>query len=139
MQNATRVSDHAITNDAFTLARTHTAQINAATPVSLPSPSRIETGYRPCDTPQEKESPGVPLSPKGPGTGQELRETLSQPTRSLRAYRCDQDLYVVIIRCRTGLSSNRPPVLMPIISSSIHIYLSYLHQLCPSMWTSPRH
>ncbi|GLA19614.1 hypothetical protein AnigIFM62618_007729 [Aspergillus niger] len=93
LQNATRVSDHAITNDAFTLARPHTAQINAATPVSLPSPSPIETGYRPSDTPQENlESPGFPLSPKGPGTGQELRDTLSQPTRSLRVYRCDQDL-----------------------------------------------
>ncbi|GLA93201.1 hypothetical protein AtubIFM57143_010546 [Aspergillus tubingensis] len=90
LQTATRVNNHAVTNDDFTPAQI--LQINAATPVSLPSPSPIETGSRLSVTFQGKDSPGFPLSPRGPRTGQELRETVGHPTQSLRAYRCDQDL-----------------------------------------------
>lgn len=100
LQTATRVNNHAVTNDDFTPAQI--LQINAATPVSLPSPSPIETGSRLSVTLQGKDSPGFPLSPRGPRTGQELRETVGHPTQSLRAYRCDQDLYVVPMQYPTG-------------------------------------
>ncbi|BCS02719.1 uncharacterized protein AKAW2_60983A [Aspergillus luchuensis] len=90
LQTAARVNNHAMTNDEFTPAQI--LQINAATPVSLPSPSPIETGSRPSDTLQSKDSPEFPLSPRGRRTGQESRGTVGHPTRSLRAYRCDQDL-----------------------------------------------
>ncbi|PYH70926.1 Zn(II)2Cys6 transcription factor [Aspergillus vadensis CBS 113365] len=90
LQTATGVYNHAMTNDDFTPAQI--LQINAATPDSLPSPSPNETGSRLSNTLQRKDSPGFPLSPRGPRTGQELRETVRHPTRSLRAYRCDQDL-----------------------------------------------
>ncbi|GKZ34135.1 hypothetical protein AbraIFM66950_004316 [Aspergillus brasiliensis] len=93
LQHTSRVSDNSILNDAYTPAPPHTSQINAATPVSLPFPTPIETGSRPSDTLQGKDSSGFPSShTRGPRTGQEFRETVRHPTRSLRAYRCDQDL-----------------------------------------------
>ncbi|OJZ85134.1 hypothetical protein ASPFODRAFT_47691 [Aspergillus luchuensis CBS 106.47] len=90
LQTATKANNQAVTNDDLTPAQI--LQINAATPVSLPSPSPIETGSRLSDTLQGKDSPEFPLSPRGRRTGQELRGTVGHPTRSLRAYRCDQDL-----------------------------------------------
>ncbi|PWY75689.1 Zn(II)2Cys6 transcription factor [Aspergillus eucalypticola CBS 122712] len=90
LQTATKVNNHAVTNYEFTPAQI--LQINAATPVSLSSPSPIETGPRLSDTLQGKDSLGFPSSPRGPRTGQGLRETVGHPTQSLRAYRCDQDL-----------------------------------------------
>ncbi|GKZ24387.1 hypothetical protein AbraIFM66951_001317 [Aspergillus brasiliensis] len=93
LRNATRISDNPFTNDAYTPAPPHTLQTTAATPVSLLSPSPIETGSRPSDTLQGKDSSGFPSShTRGPRTGQEFRETVRHPTQSLRAYRCDQDL-----------------------------------------------
>lgn len=100
LQTATKANNQAVTNDDLTPAQI--LQINAATPVSLPSPSPIETGSRLSDTLRGKDSPGFPLSPRGPRTGQEFRETVGHPTRSLRAYRCDQDLYVVPMQYPTG-------------------------------------
>lgn len=66
--------------------------------VSFPSTSAIEPGHQTPDVALENSN-GEPSSPIEPfHDAPELLDPVESPTRSIRAYRCDEDLYVTPLK-----------------------------------------
>ncbi|PWY93050.1 Zn(II)2Cys6 transcription factor [Aspergillus sclerotioniger CBS 115572] len=90
--NESRMKTHADALDVDSEAYHPHLQTDTTVPVSLLSPSSIESGPRRFGRALEDSGTGLPSPLSGITETQELLGIGELPARSLRAYRCDQDL-----------------------------------------------